>query len=175
MLQVRRGCPAAGQPPAAAAEVPRCCCKVWCQLCRLRLSSGVSTLVSVFNIRIKGIRAVVYGWGPFLMSCHFALAIYILTSICLLASIAILLCARRWDSECCENEKWKASADVSSLTRGEKQPFYHVLVDSRDWPADSSDVPVAYVAHEKLYAPEVMPFHTCLLQGSQWSTPQMHH
>jgi len=59
-----------------------------------------------------------------------------------------------WDSECCENEKWKASADVSSLKLGEKQPFYHVLVDSRDWPADSSDVPVAYVAHEKLYAPE---------------------
>ena len=88
-------------------------------------------------------------------------------SICLLASIEIFLCARRWDSECCENEKWKASADVSSLTRGEKQPFYHVLVDSRDWPADSSDVPVAYVAHEKLYAPEVMPFHTCLLQGNQ--------
>lgn len=61
----------------------------------------------------------------------------------------------RWDSECCENEKWKASAYVPSLERGEKQPFYHVLVDSRDWPPDSSDVPVAYVAHEKLYAPEV--------------------
>ena len=61
----------------------------------------------------------------------------------------------RWDSECCENEKWKASADVPSLERGEKQPFYHVLVDSRDWPPDSSDVPVAYVAHDKLYAPEV--------------------
>ena len=65
------------------------------------------------------------------------------------------LCACRWDSECCENEKWKASADVLSLKNGEKQPFYHVLVDLRDWPADSSDVPVAYVAHEKLYAPEV--------------------
>ncbi len=51
---------------------------------------------------------------------------------------------------------------MSSLKRGEKQPFYHVLVDSRDWPADSSDVPVAYVAHEKLYAPEVMPCHTLL-------------
>ena len=44
---------------------------------------------------------------------------------------------------------------MQSLERGEKQPFYHVLVDSRDWPPDSSDVPVAYVAHEKLYAPEV--------------------
>lgn len=61
----------------------------------------------------------------------------------------------RWDNECCENEKWKTSADVSSLERGQEQMFYHVLVDSRDWPADSADVPVAYVAHEKLYAPEV--------------------
>ena len=77
------------------------------------------------------------------------------------------LCACRWDSECCENEKWKASADVSSLKRGEKQPFYHVLVDSRDWPSDSSDVPVAYVAHEKLYAPEVMPCHSLLASCSQ--------
>ncbi|CAK0786218.1 hypothetical protein CVIRNUC_009431 [Coccomyxa viridis] len=61
-----------------------------------------------------------------------------------------------WDSDCCENEKWKASADVPSLQHGEKQTFYHVLVDARDWPADSGDapVPVAYVAHEKLYAPQ---------------------
>ena len=119
-----------------------------------RPSSGASALVSVSSTQIRAIElwsmGVALSWWPVFCSC--LVAYYLL---CLLACNADSLRACRWDSECCENEKWKASADVSSLELGEKQPFYHVLVDSRDWPADSSDVPVAYVAHEKLYAPEV--------------------
>lgn len=62
---------------------------------------------------------------------------------------------RRWDDGCCENAEWKSRIDCASLEYGERQPFYHVLVDMRDWPVSEQDPPVAYVPQERLIAPQV--------------------
>ena len=63
----------------------------------------------------------------------------------------------RWDDRCCETEEWQRRAGVSGLRRGPEQPFYHVLVDQRDWAKGTAtpDAMLAYVAEEMLTAPEV--------------------
>jgi heat shock protein HspQ len=61
----------------------------------------------------------------------------------------------RWDVHCCEEEGWQEVTGVRSLKRGPAQPFYHVLVDSRDWGFDVEQPPVAYVAEELLADVEV--------------------
>ncbi len=64
---------------------------------------------------------------------------------------------RRWDDRCCETEEWQRRAGVGGLRRGPEQPFYHVLVDQRDWAKGTAtpDAMLAYVAEEMLTAPEV--------------------
>lgn len=136
------------------------------QTWQAQLGSSASILGSVWNTGSLGTAQLCMGGAPsaFSQQCWLLRLAPALSGTwvdreqCfrpLLRGKAHTLC--RWDSDCCENEKWKASADVPSLQHGEKQTFYHVLVDARDWPADSGDapVPVAYVAHEKLYAPQV--------------------
>ncbi|EIE19000.1 hypothetical protein COCSUDRAFT_54839 [Coccomyxa subellipsoidea C-169] len=59
-----------------------------------------------------------------------------------------------WDDGCCEDDDWKAAADFNNLQFGDLQPFYHLLVDVRDWPLNSSTPPVAYVPQERLLAPQ---------------------
>ena len=63
----------------------------------------------------------------------------------------------RWDQRCCETEQWQQRAGVGGLRRGAEQPFYHVLVDQRDWPkgASAQSAMLAYVPEELLEAPEV--------------------
>lgn len=60
-----------------------------------------------------------------------------------------------WDPQCCEDDDWMQKAGVDGLTRGTQQPFYHVLVDVRDWDFDASQPPVAYAAEEMLTCPEL--------------------
>ncbi|KAL4857449.1 Clp protease adapter protein ClpF [Chlorella vulgaris] len=55
-----------------------------------------------------------------------------------------------WDLACCEGTEWQQAAGVSELANGADQVFYHLLVDSRDWPLDGDSPPVAYVAEECL-------------------------
>lgn len=56
-----------------------------------------------------------------------------------------------WDMECCESEEWRSLTGVSSLVHGTAQIYYHLLVDTRDWPMDSEQQPpIAYVAEELL-------------------------
>lgn len=57
-----------------------------------------------------------------------------------------------WDLACCEGTDWQAAAGVDELSAGTSQVFYHVLVDSRDWPTVGDQPPVAYVAEELLTA-----------------------
>ena len=74
----------------------------------------------------------------------------------------------RWDDRCCETEAWQCSAGVDGLRRGPEQPFYHVLIDQRDW-AKGSSTPnsmLAYVAEEMLVAPEVRTCLVCLQTSS---------
>eukprot|EP00884_Botryococcus_braunii_P014347 jgi/Botrbrau1/22913/Bobra.0065s0062.1 len=64
-----------------------------------------------------------------------------------------------WDAACAEKEEWQVNAGVNNLSKGKAQPFYQVLVDSRDWPSSQTsrqtiDAPVTYVAEELLDAPE---------------------
>ena len=59
-----------------------------------------------------------------------------------------------WDSVCCEDKEWIEVAGAGGLEKGLKQPFYHVLVDVRDWEFDAAAPPVAYIAQELLMAPE---------------------
>jgi len=47
-------------------------------------------------------------------------------------------------------------------TRTPRQPFYHVLVDVRDWEFDAAQPPVAYAAQELLAAPELVD------DGASW-------
>lgn len=61
----------------------------------------------------------------------------------------------RWDDGCCEDDDWKMAIDINTLKFGDLQPFYHVLVDVRDWPLASAVPPVAYVPQEQLIAPQV--------------------
>ncbi len=59
-----------------------------------------------------------------------------------------------WDEVCCEADEWQAVANVAALQNGVAQPFYHILVDMRDWPSARFEAPVAYVAEELLDAPQ---------------------
>ena len=61
----------------------------------------------------------------------------------------------RWDIICCEDDDWKEKAGVEALQHGSLQPFYHILVDEQDWTANNQESLVAYVAQEKLLAPQV--------------------
>ena len=62
-----------------------------------------------------------------------------------------------------EDEQWQTAEGVDQLSL---QPFYHVLIDSRDrWPGraggarDQQSLPVlAYVPQDCLDAPEACPF-----------------
>ncbi|KAK9814484.1 hypothetical protein WJX72_006640 [[Myrmecia] bisecta] len=58
-----------------------------------------------------------------------------------------------WDVCCCEAEAWQEGSGIAQLQHGSSQPFYHVLVDDRDWPF-LDRAPVAYVPEELLTAPE---------------------
>ena len=51
-----------------------------------------------------------------------------------------------YDRECVQSEAWIRANGVDGLKHGRKQPFYHVLADTRDRPGS----PVTYVAHENL-------------------------
>ncbi|KAG2452863.1 hypothetical protein HYH02_002207 [Chlamydomonas schloesseri] len=62
-----------------------------------------------------------------------------------------------WDMRCCESEDWIAAARVGETGRGISQPFYHLLVDARDWEYDPHLPPVAYVPEELLTSPELEP------------------
>ena len=63
----------------------------------------------------------------------------------------------RWDDRCCETEEWQRRAGVDGLRRGPEQPFYHVLIDQRDWTKGgvTPNAMLAYVPEEMLVAPEV--------------------
>lgn len=61
-----------------------------------------------------------------------------------------------WDKNCCETEAWQAENGIDNLRIGTQQPFYHLLVDDRDWGAagmDPARPPAAYVAEELLWSP----------------------
>jgi hemimethylated DNA binding protein len=60
-----------------------------------------------------------------------------------------------WDNMCCESKEWIAASGADRLAGGLAQPFYHLLVDGRDWQWDPTDPPVAYAAQEMLTAPSV--------------------
>ncbi|CAD7697105.1 unnamed protein product [Ostreobium quekettii] len=60
-----------------------------------------------------------------------------------------------WDVQCCESTAWQADNSVDGLIAGLKQPFYHVLVDEREWSPNPNVAPVAYVPEEYLTAPEL--------------------
>ena len=51
-----------------------------------------------------------------------------------------------YDSSCAQSEAWMQANGVDELKHGRKQPFYHVLADTRDRPG----APVTYVAQELL-------------------------
>ena len=58
--------------------------------------------------------------------------------------------ACRWDVRCCEDEEWQAENGVDGLKHGSKQPFYHILVDLRDWEDGNPQTAIAYVPEEVL-------------------------
>lgn len=58
-----------------------------------------------------------------------------------------------WDVKCCEDERWQQENEVDSLQNGASQPFYHVLVDARDWEG-SPENSIGYLAEELLIPPE---------------------
>lgn len=61
-----------------------------------------------------------------------------------------------WDTSCCEEDEWKAT--VRKVLRTEKgfgQPYYHVLVDVRDFDFNPDQPPITYVAEEYLTCPDV--------------------
>ncbi|GFH14726.1 UVR domain-containing protein [Haematococcus lacustris] len=57
-----------------------------------------------------------------------------------------------WDAQCCEAEDWVEANGGAGVNQA--QPFYHVLVDQRDWEFDAYQPPVAYVAEELCWTPE---------------------
>lgn len=63
-----------------------------------------------------------------------------------------------WDLACCESFEWRRQAGVERLPSGVDQVFYHVLVDSSDWPENEEDPPVAYIAEELLAAAALADF-----------------
>ena len=58
-----------------------------------------------------------------------------------------------WDDRCQQPDEWCELMDVDSLPRGRDQPFYSVLVDSRDRPGAQ----VTYVAQENVAPTEPVP------------------
>ena len=60
------------------------------------------------------------------------------------------------DASCCEGEGWREAHGAGFAERGENQPFYHVLPDVAECPliVDGNQCYVAYVAEERLSAPE---------------------
>ncbi len=64
-------------------------------------------------------------------------------------------CCCRWDVQCCEGDEWQVENGVASLSAGPRQPFYHVLVDLRDWEGSDPQTAIAYVPEEVLSPPEV--------------------
>ena len=54
-----------------------------------------------------------------------------------------------------EQSAWQEDTNVSALSEGKEQPFYHVLVDSRDW-ANYWEPGITYVPQELLTAPQVI-------------------
>ena len=51
-----------------------------------------------------------------------------------------------WDDECEQSDEWVSAMRVEELEQGSRQPFYHVLVDTRD----RSPPQVCYVAQENV-------------------------
>ena len=66
-----------------------------------------------------------------------------------------------WDNSCCEDGKWQQSSGAADLQHCQQQPFYHLLVDSKDWEGSWAQPPIAYVAQELLSAPEVCYHFYC--------------
>lgn len=64
-------------------------------------------------------------------------------------------CTCRWDVRCCEDEDWQSDNSVDSLAAGSAQPFYHILVDLRDWEDGNPQTAITYVPEELLTPPEV--------------------
>ncbi len=64
-------------------------------------------------------------------------------------------CTCRWDVRGCEDEDWQSDNSVDSLAAGSAQPFYHILVDLRDWEGGSPQTAITYVPEELLTPPEV--------------------
>lgn len=56
---------------------------------------------------------------------------------------------------CCEDEEWQSTNSIDSLAAGTAQPFYHVLVDLRDWEDGNPQAAITYVPEELLQEPEV--------------------
>jgi hemimethylated DNA binding protein len=74
--------------------------------------------------------------------------------------------ACRWDVRCCEDVEWQAENGVDSLDHGSRQPFYHILVDLRDWEDGNPQNAIAYVPEEVLMPAAVScATANCCLQG----------
>ena len=54
-----------------------------------------------------------------------------------------------------EQPQWQEGENLSAMPAGAVQPFYHVMIDSRDRRHPSKLPAVAYIAQECLSAPEV--------------------
>ena len=61
-----------------------------------------------------------------------------------------------------EPQQWQEAENLGATPSGAVQPFYHVLIDSRDRRHPSSLPPVAYIAQDCLSAPEVGLQSACL-------------
>jgi hemimethylated DNA binding protein len=59
-----------------------------------------------------------------------------------------------WDYACCETDEFVARTGAGTLPRGVNQPYYRVLVDTRDWGTGrEGDAPLAYLPEEALSGP----------------------
>lgn len=67
-----------------------------------------------------------------------------------------------WDACCLETPEWQAAAGISSSSSSGSeseedatafQPFYHVLVDARDWEGPEGSPPLLYVPQSRLSWP----------------------
>lgn len=59
-----------------------------------------------------------------------------------------------WDVQCCEGEAWQTDNGTAELKRSANQPFYHLLVDLRDWEEGPPDAAIVYVPEDQLTAPQ---------------------
>ena len=66
-----------------------------------------------------------------------------------------------WDACCLETPEWQREARIGVAGGGGAggsadpfQPFYHVLVDARDWRGPEDSPPLAYVPQSRLTWPE---------------------